>query len=574
MSDAQHNSSGTLRRKAEIFLQKSPSAIKKMSARAIKNLVEELQIHQVELEMQAEELLRSEKNVIEARERYEDLYDFAPVGYATLLNGTRELFVFYDKDLKIMWGNKAAADSVNMDPKDLEGRHCYEIWNQMDRPCQGCPVLKALETGQPQETERATPDGRSWSLWAHPVFADNGTLLGACEFGQDITRRKKLEADLRQSQKMEAIGNLAGGIAHEFNNMLGIILGNTELAMDDVPDWNPASESLKEIKSATLRAKEVVRQILAFARKSYAQKKPFKIATVVDGCIKLMRASIPSTIQIDTHLNCEGQMVIGNPTEIHQILMNLCSNAVHAMGIGPGKLTVALDWFSLDHIAAQRYEGIDAGEYVSLRVQDTGCGMPADTLERIFDPYFTTGDIGHASGMGLAVVYGIVKKCDGAVKAVSEVGHGTSIEVLLPLFDDREAPIKKEDDKTLSKGSGQWIMFVDDEPSMVKLFKLNLERFGYQVVGITDSPEALECFREDPNKYDLVITDMSMPRIAGDELARQLLAIRPEIPILLCTGHSDSIDAKRAKSLGIKGYLMKPLDREKLALEVSRMLES
>ena len=372
---------------------------------------------------------------------------------------------------------------------------------------------------------------------------------------------------------MEAIGTLAGGIAHEFNNVLGIILGNAELAMDDVPAWNPASESLKEIKTASIRAKEVVRQILAFARKSMLAREPFEITMVVNECLKLMRASIPTTIDIKTNLNCETQMVLGNATEIHQVLMNLCTNASQAMDMKTGTIDVDLSQIALNEKEAQSYEGITEGNYIRLCVKDNGCGMKPETLAKIFEPYFTTKAVGQGTGMGLAVAYGIVKKSDGVIRATSEFGKGTAIEVLLPLYEGTAKSEKGSNEAVVDKGKGQRILFVDDEPSMAKLFKLTLEQLGYQVTAMTESVSALERFRSHPDQYDLVITDMSMPRMAGDQLALELLRIRPDLPILICTGHSDHMDKDQAKQLGIKGYLSKPLERQRLAVTVARLLE-
>ncbi len=389
----------------------------------------------------------------------------------------------------------------------------------------------------------------------------------------DITQRKRIEEELAQAHKMEAIGTLAGGIAHEFNNVIGIILGNAELALDDVPDWNPAKESLKTIRSASFRAKEVVRQILAFARKSMMAREPFEITMVVKECLKLMRASIPTTIDIKTNIVSEPQLVLGNATEIHQVLMNLCTNAAQSMGTKTGTIHVDLSQIALDQKAAGSYEGIAAGDYVRLCVKDNGCGMKPETLARIFEPYYTTKEVGQGTGMGLAVAYGIVKKTDGAISATSEFGNGTSIEVLLPLVKGTAKSEANAKEPVASEGKGQRILLVDDEPSIVNLFKQSLERLGYQVTAMTDSLSALKFFRTNPDQCDLVITDMSMPNMAGDQLAMELLKTRPDLPILICTGHSDHMDKDRAKQIGIRGYLSKPVDRQELTEAVERLLE-
>ena len=443
---------------------------------------------------------------------------------------------------------------------------------------------KSAETGEKQVIELSLKTETGSTPWVRAEIeaqkSKTDELLQWRMVLVDITdirkaqeEKEQLEEQLQQARKMEAIGTLAGGIAHEFNNVLGIILGNAELAMDDVPNWNPARESLKEIKTASLRAKDVVRQILAFARKSMLARQPFEISTVVRECLKLMRASIPTTIDMETNTNCDSEMILGNPTEIHQVLINLCTNAAQAMGMRTGTLDVALSKVTLDAAAAALYEGIGAGNYVRLCVKDNGCGMKPDTLKRIFEPYFTTKDVGQGTGMGLAVAYGIVKKSDGAIRATSEFGKSTSIEVLFPLYEGVQEPQAHEKESLTPKGKGQRILFVDDEASMVTLFKQNLERLGYAVTGMADSLSALECFKRDPQKYDLVITDMAMPQMAGDQMALEMLKIRSDLPILICTGHSQHMDRDRAKQLGIKGYLSKPLDRKELALAVAKLLK-
>ena len=382
---------------------------------------------------------------------------------------------------------------------------------------------------------------------------------------------QKLEASLKRAQKMEAIGNLAGGIAHEFNNVLSIIMGNAELAIDYVPDSNPAKESLKEICTASLRAKEVVRQILSFARKTMTSMKPLEINAIVEESIKLVRASIPTMIEIRVSIPSEPKMVLGNPTEIQQILINLCTNSAHSMKQQGGFLRVGLSKVSLDESTAAYYEDILPGEYVKLSVEDTGEGIAPGVLEKVFEPYFTTKEFGAGSGMGLAVVHGLVKKCKGAIDIRSTVGEGTTVEVLFPEI-YREAPKESANEHELPTG-GEKILLVDDDESIVRMVRQMLERLGYSVLDMTDSLAALERFRSNPDEFDLVISDMAMPGMAGDQLAMQMLRAKKDIPILLCTGYSDTIDEKRAKQLGIKGFAMKPLNKERLAKAVRAALD-
>lgn len=412
-----------------------------------------------------------------------------------------------------------------------------------------------------------------------PMIDETGKTIGMVSVVRDLSEQKKmeeekqrLEAQLQQSQKMEAIGTLAGGIAHDFNNILGIIIGNTELAIDDVPEWNPAKECLQEIRKASMRAKDVVRHILSFARKTMAERKPIQIGTIIKDSLILIRASIPATIEIRQNIACASEMILADPTEINQILMNLCTNASHAMPDDGDVLEVSLEAISLDKASVSQYEDLATGNYVKLTVKDSGQGIDPEIMDRIFDPYFTTKDVGKGTGMGLSVVYGIVKKNEGAIKVKSEFGKGTIVEVVFPLVEQTPKSEEKEESRTLPGGT-ECILFVDDEKSLAKMAEQMLKRLGYEVVSKTNPKDALALFKAEPNRFDLVMTDMAMPQLAGDRLAHELMKIRQDIPVIICTGHSDRIDKDKAKKLGIKAYTMKPLVMRDLADTVRNALD-
>jgi PAS domain S-box-containing protein len=383
--------------------------------------------------------------------------------------------------------------------------------------------------------------------------------------------KEKLEARLRQAHKMEAIGTLAGGIAHDFNNILGIILGNTELALDDVPEWNPAQQNLKEVRDACMRAKDLVRQILAFTRKTEQGLKAVRVGPLVEEALRLLRASIPTTIEIRHNIAAESDTVMADGTQIHQVLMNLCTNAAQAMKETGGVLEIALVDEGLSEDDVWKYESLTPGRYVRLTVSDTGPGIDPNVLDRIFDPYFTTKGIGEGTGMGLSVVHGIVKNHRGSVRVETEVGKGTSFHVLLPRTGEEEIG-GTESVEGFPTGRER-ILFVDDEAALARMGQQILERLGYQVESNTNPAEALAVFRENSDRFDLVITDMTMPQMTGESLARELMAIRPDIRIVLCTGYSHIMDEEKARSIGIRGFIMKPLSKSDMARTVRKVLD-
>jgi PAS domain S-box-containing protein len=384
--------------------------------------------------------------------------------------------------------------------------------------------------------------------------------------------REQLRTRLIQAQKMEAIGTLAGGIAHDFNNILGAIIGYAEMALYDTQKDSMEHYNTEQVLKAGHRAKDLVKQILAFSRKSEQDKKIIFLTPIIKEVLKLLRASLPTTIEIRQNIEPNLDAIFADPTQIHQVMMNLCTNSAHAMGDKGGILEINLHNSNLDTKAAARYPELNPGPYVKLSVSDTGCGMDFATLQRIFDPYFTTKEQDKGTGMGLAVVHGIVKGHGGSIHVESAVAEGTRFDILFPVV-KRQAISETEELKALPTGN-ETILCVDDEQSLIELGKNMLKKLGYRVEARTLPVEAIELFKAAPDTFDLVISDMTMPAMTGVSLAKKLMQIRPQIPVIICTGYSEQIDESRAKELGIRGFLMKPFTIRELSKTVRKVLDT
>lgn len=374
--------------------------------------------------------------------------------------------------------------------------------------------------------------------------------------------KQAMEKQLRQAQKMESIGTLAGGIAHDFNNILGIILGYAELVLLEAPKKNDAlNNNVQQLIQAVDRAKKLVKQILTFSREGDETPKPLDVNPIVKEVLEMMRSTLPTTINIQHYIQKEALIILGNPTEVHQILMNLCTNAAQAMQGKAGILRVEL----------KEIESPSGLSYLRLTVSDTGDGIPPEILERVFDPYFTTKKPGEGTGLGLSVVNGIVKHLGGDIKIDTKPGKGTTVTVKIPLIDVELKP-KEVILQDIPTGN-ETILLVDDETALLGTFQKILEQMNYKVISVDNSPGALEIFRKTPSRFHLVICDMTMPQMTGIQLAGELLNLRPDIPIILCTGFSEFVDAKKAKAVGIKEFLMKPLSKRTLATTIRRVLD-
>jgi PAS domain S-box-containing protein len=679
-----------LRKSAEEKLAPLRENLDPLSPEGMRRALHELQVHQIELEMQNEELRRTQAELEASRADYYDLYDLAPVGYCTLceqglirkanlaaaalLGVNRDLlvkqplthFIFKeDQDLyyrlrqqlddqgelqicelrmapdggepfwanlritpaqngaykltlcniserkraevalqdserfmdnilanideaivvidgnhRIQLANRAYCEQAGKSPANIIGRHYQEISPYDNLPRQGLDHTGQLNTtfasGAPTFSTHTHIDAqgktRQVETRSYAMKEGLGGVPFVIEVITDITDRIAIEAQLRQAQKLEAIGTLAGGIAHDFNNILSAIIGYGEIVMEELPPGSSLREEQAYVIMAGKRARDLVKQILTFSRRTEQQLEPQLLQSIVGETLTLLRASLPSTIAIKEMIDVNCGPVLAGSIQIHQVVMNLCTNAFQAMRETGGGLTITLKSVNLAEAQVTNSGSLTPGRYAVLEVADTGDGMSKAVQERIFEPFFTTKEQGHGTGLGLAVVHGIVIELGGAISVASAPDRGTTITVYLPLLEN-EVPVEPSiQNKELPRGT-ESVLVVDDQEIIVLMHRHILENLGYRVEAFTDSEHALQAFRENPDRFDLLLTDMTMPNLTGAELAVEVLRLRPSMPIIICTGYSELIDEGMAKALGVREFLQKPLEKIELAQAVRKVLD-
>ncbi|HEY3276726.1 MAG TPA: PAS domain S-box protein [Syntrophorhabdaceae bacterium] len=494
---------------------------------------------------------------------------------AELLNLTHDAIIAHDLDNRIFFWNRGAEERYGWTSAEVKGKVTDSLLQTVfTQPREEIDKELLLHGRWEGEVVHTTREGRKIIVASRRALRrDNqGKPIALLEINSDITDRKRIEEQLRQSQKMEAVGTLAGGIAHDFNNILAAILGFGEMVEEDLPPGSPSLSHMHRVISAALRGRDLVQQILAFSRKAKVARTPVSLSALVKETVQLLRASIPATIDIRLNLKASRDMVVASPTELQQIVMNLATNASFAMRGKGGILGIGTTDIDFGPDSPVPDEDLEPGEYVQLIVSDTGRGIEPQVIQRVFEPFFTTKKTGEGTGMGLAVVYGIVQSLDGTITVESEPGEGSTFRVCLPAARTGE-PVEEAERGPIPRGSER-ILFVDDEEALTEWGQTTLERLGYIVTALTDSMEALTLFSDDPSRFDAVILDQTMPALTGLNLALNLLEIRPDIPIILCTGHSASVSPKIAKEAGIKGFLMKPLSKQELAVAIRRVLDT
>jgi len=537
----------------------------------------------------AEDALREQRNSLdemvrertaalrESEERYRKAFMTSPDSFV-ITRLSDEMFVSVNKGFTEITGYAA---------EEVIGKTSLEIniWKNPEDRIKIVERLKAKGEVRNYEARFLAMDREFYGLMSASIIELDG-VPHILNVTRDITETKRaemerdrLETQLQQAQKMETIGSLAGGIAHDLNNILFPISGLSEMLLDEISPETPEHDSIEQIYKSAQRGSELVKQILAFSRQSKPQKLPIRIQPIVKEVLKLSRSAIPSNIEITSHISTDCGMVSADPTQVHQIIMNLITNAFHAVEQTGGSINLELketvigSFDGKDELSLHVILGdLLAARYACITVSDTGMGIDKTLIDKIFDPYFTTKELGKGTGLGLSVVHGIVKEHGGDIRVYSEVGKGTVFHVYLPLLEDNKN--SKTAAVTRKHPTGcEKILLVDDEEPIAKMLQMMLERLGYQITVRTSSPDALDAFRASPLKFDMVISDRGMPNMTGEQLTTELISIRPNIHVILCTGFSDENDEKRARNLGVKGFLKKPVAMGDLAEMVRKVLD-
>jgi len=494
------------------------------------------------------------------------------MNWQNIFNAINDPAMILDLDNRIVAVNEKTIAVTELSKNKLIGRRCSDIfYNQSDTPaeCRGIGTLGREKQGE--IIEHRSFD-RIFQFSSTPVLNDKNEVYNFVFIARDITKRKKIEEELLQARKMATIGTLAGGIAHDFNNILTAILGYSEIIRVKLPVDSPLKKDINEVIVAGKRATQLIKQILTFSRKAENQRQLFRVDLIVKEAIKMLRSSFPATIDIEMNIEQES-IVLADPTNIYQLVVNFCINAMHAIGNKQGVLAISLTRKYLEPGEIADKPKVQAGPFVVLRVKDSGKGMDERTLARIFEPYFTTKEQGKGTGLGLAVAHGIVEKCNGFIEVTSAPEKGTDFHIYLPVIEEEQVKGTEEKNNSTLPMGDENILFVDDEQAITDVGQAILTSLGYRVTTTTKSVDALEKFRAAPEFFDLVITDQTMPGMTGAELGQAMLKLRPELPVILCTGYSSAISEKMTYKLGIKRFIAKPLSRKILGETVRNVLD-
>ncbi len=493
--------------------------------------------------------------------------------FVTVIEQTSEYIIITDVKGNILYVNPAFEYNTDYKKEDITGRNITIFKSDDHDDIFYGNVIDTIKRGNvwSGNISAIKKDGTSCisSGSINPVRNKNGEIINYVFIFRDVTREMMIEEQSRQAQKLEAIGIMAGGIAHDFNNILAAIMGYSELLESYISDVN-AKKFVSQILKSTNRARDLIKQILTFCRQGEEERKPLHIAPIVKEIMKFIRASLPATIEIKEVIETRGT-ILADPTRIHQVIMNLCTNSAYAMREKGGILGIRLSEVELDRENVKEYLELKEGKYIKLTVSDTGYGMDKKTLERIFEPFYTTKPRGEGTGLGLSVVHGIVKHYDGTVTVSSEPGEGTTFDIFFPCV---EIDVKEDvAEEKILPGGNEHILLVDDEEALAMCYSNMLMKLGYNVTSETNSIKALKDFCLEPGKYDLFITDYTMPKMTGIELSEELLQVNPDIPVIIYTGSSDMVELDREKITNIKEIIFKPVSMSLLARTVRKVLD-
>jgi PAS domain S-box-containing protein len=511
---------------------------------------------------------------ISKRKRAENTIRDSEKRYRSIMEASPDPIVTYDMQGSVIYINPAFTRVFGWTYEEVVRKKIDYVPEEALVETQA--MLKKLQRGESAfgfQTQRYNKNRNiididmSFGVWKTKF----GDPAGSVVILRDVTEQKKIAAQLQRAQKLEAIGTLAGGIAHDFNNILSGIFGYSQLAKNHLDNPKRTEKDIDQIIKGAHKATDLVQQILTISRKSIHKKQPLSAHLVIKEALKLLRATIPATIQIKEAIFSKAT-VIADPTKIHQVIMNLCTNAYHAMLETGGILSVGLKEIKFSQKDGIPGSNIEPGNYLKLEVSDTGHGIESPIMEKIFEPYFTTKEPDKGTGLGLAVVFGIVQEHKGHITVYSEPGLGTTFHVYLPIVDKSSDPYMKKKEEFVVSGSER-ILFVDDEENLLRTVKELLEELGYRVNSFQNGTQAFEAYKEDPDCFDIVVSDMTMPGMTGLDLAKKILQLRPTQPVVLCTGHSELINRKKALKIGISDYYEKPVIISELAKVIRTVID-
>ena len=498
-----------------------------------------------------------------------------------VMKGTTDAIFIKDIEGRYLMANDATCKAIGKPYDDIIGKKDSQLFPKKSSEIINAVDQQVLQSKQPvivDEFLQTAYGDTYWLVNKSPYLDEEGNIKGLIGISRNITEFKQIEKEksrlqkqLLQSQKIESIGTLTGGVAHDFNNILNVIIGNTELSLEDIPIFHPAYSLIAEIKKAAIKATSIIKQLLSFSRNADPEMKPIDIVFVISDTLKMLRSIIPTTIDIQKKFLINSQTIMADPVQINQIVMNLCINAHHSMEKDGGIIEIYIKNITIDK-ANSDWPDVSSGRYVNVIISDTGPGMNQAILDKIFDPYFTTKEVGKGSGLGLAVVHGIVKSHKGSISVESQPGKGTSFSIIFPISEKKVEEPPKVNEK--ASGGNEKILFVDDDPAIAQMIKKSLERINYSVEIHTNPLDAIKTIQEKPDYFDLVITDMTMPHMTGIELFEKIKKIQSELPVIICTGHSSIIDESQAKKIGIDAFIMKPISRNKLAKCIRKVLNN